>query len=136
MDHSLQNVRTRGTMEAGGWKTSGAPDQISSYYAKCGGSNNFWGLAAGEPDGFVQATFRGSGNAILEFGNCVGPHGATNVYLNGQLIGSAGPHQTSHVNFKYRGGDILRITEVRTGVIRINSLKLNCQGMRNKYHRR
>ena len=132
MDHPLQNVRTRGTMEAGGWITSGAPDQIPSYYAKCGGSNNFWGFAGGEPNGFVEATFRGSGNAILGFGNCV-ECGVTNVYLNGKLIGSAGPHQNSHVNFKYKGGDILRVTEEKVGVIRINSLKLSCQSKYNKF---
>ena len=78
--------------------------------------------------GFVEATFRGSGNAILGFGNCCDKcRGVTNVYLNGRLIGSAGPHQNSQVNFKYKGGDILRVTE-QNGVIRINSLKLNCQG--------
>ena len=127
VDQSLQNVQNRHTMEAGGWITSGAPHQDNAYLAGCGGFNTFWAYADGWPVGSVQATFRGSGNGILGFGNCYGG-GVTNVYHNGQLIGSAGPNQNSQVKFIYKGGDILRITEENVGILKINSLQLNCHG--------
>ena len=137
LDQALQNVQSRHAMEAGGWITSGAPDprtpgQYKTYSAPSGvhigcGSNSFWGYAHSRPVGFVQATFRGSGSGILGFGNCV-KSSVVNVYLNGQLIGSAGPNQNSHVKFMYKGGDILRITEENFGIIKINSLQLSCQG--------
>ena len=126
-DQLLQNVRSRHTMEAGGWITNGAPHQESNFAAGCGGFKTFWAYAHGGPVGSVQATFRGSGNGILNFGNCY-TDGVTKVYLNGQIIGSAGPNQNSQVNFNYKGGDILRITEEHVGILKINSLQLNCQG--------
>ena len=70
----------------------------------------------------------------LGFGNCV-KSSVVNVYLNGQLIGSAGPNQNSHVKYMYKGGDILRITEENFGIIKINSLQLSCQGKWNKFLR-
>ena len=127
MDQSLQNVKSRHSMEAGGWITGGAPHQEKRYSPGCGGFNTFWAYAYGHPVGFVQAIFRGSGHAMLGFGNCY-QVGVTNVYLNGQLIGSAGPRQNSHVSFLYKGGDILRIAEEKAGIIKINSLQLSCQG--------
>ena len=114
-------------MEAGGWITSGAPHQDNQFAARCGGFNTFWAYEYGGHVGSVQATFRGSGNGMLNFGNCY-TGGVTNVYLNGQIIGSAGPNQNSQVTFKYKGGDILRITEEHVGILKINSLQLNCQG--------
>ena len=133
MDQALQNVKSRHTMEAGGWITSGAPDpstpgMYTGYSAGCGGSSTFWGYDQGGHVGFVQATFRGSGRGILSFGNCKSGRSVANVYLNGQLIGSAGPNQNSLASFIYKGGDILRITEENSGIIKINSLQLSCQG--------
>ena len=115
-------------MEAGGWITSGAPHQEAQYAAGCGGYNTFWAYSVGAPVGFVTATFKGTGNGLLNFGNCfTRGKGMTNVYLNGQRIGSANANQNSEINFKYNKGDILKITEEWVGIIKINSLQL-CHG--------
>ena len=113
-------------MDAGGWVTSGAPNQGGQYAAGCGGYNTFWAYSNGVHVGYVTATFNGSGNGLLNFGNCF-RQGVTNVYLNGQCIGSANANQNSKINFKYNKGDILKITEENIGIIKINSLQL-CHG--------
>ena len=124
VDHNLQNVKNRNDMASGGWNIN-APDQDNGYAAGCGGYNTFWGYTYGFPVGYVDATFKGSGIGTLNFGNCYG-HGITKVYLNGHLISSAGPNQSSVVTrFNYKSGDILKVAEEGMGIIKINSLKLD-----------
>lgn len=123
VDHALQNVKNRNDMVAGGWIIN-APHQANVYAAGCGGYNTFWGYTNGFPVGYVEATFKGSGIGTLNFGNCYF-NAITKVYLNGHLISSAGPNQSSVViRFTYKSGDILRIAEEGGGIIKINSLKL------------
>ena len=111
-------------MVAGGWIIN-APHQHNGSAAGCGGYNTFWGYTAGVPVGYVEATFKGSGIGTLNFGNCY-THAITKVYLNGHLISSAGPNQSSVVaRFNYKRGDILRVAEEGGGIIKINSLKLD-----------
>ena len=127
VDHALQNVRNRNDMAIGGWIIN-APHQGNTHAAGCGGYNTFWGYTGGAPVGYVEATFKGSGIGTLNFGNCYGvaKHiGITKVFLNGHLISSAGPNQSSVVaRFNYKSGDILKIAEERQGIIQINSLQL------------
>ena len=123
VDHGLQNVRNRNDMAAGGWIIN-APHQDNTYAAGCGGYNTFWGYTGGAPVGYVEATFKGSGIGTLNFGNCYST-GITKVFLNGHLISSAGPNQSSVVaRFNFKSGDILKLAEEGTGIIKINSLKL------------
>ena len=123
VDHALQNVRNRNDMVVGGW-TINAPDQSNAWAKDCGGYNTFWGYTNGSPVGYVSAIFKGSGIATLNFGNCW-KKGITKVYLNGQVVGSAGPFQSSVVaRFNYKSGDNLKIAEENMGIIKINSLKL------------
>ena len=123
VDHNLQNVKNRNDMASGGWNIN-APDQDNGYAGGCGGYNTFWGYDHGSPVGYVEAIFKGSGIATLSFGNCyIG--GITKVYLNGHVISSAGPYQSSVVSrFNYKRGDYLKIAEENMGIIKINSLKL------------
>ena len=127
VDHALQNVRNRNDMEVGGWIIN-APHQSNEWAKGCGGYNTFWGYTNAAPVGYVSATFKGSGIATLNFGNCW-KKGITKVYLNGQVVGSAGPFQSSVVaRFNYKSGDNLKIAEENMGIIKINSLKLEgCQ---------
>ena len=106
----------------GGWMVN-APHQDNSYTAGCGGFNTFWGYSYGPPVGFVEARFKGSGTATLDFGNCC--CGITKVYVNGHTIGSAaGGKQSEVISFNYKSGDILKVTEEAAGILKINSLKL------------
>ena len=110
-------------MVAGGWLVH-APGNQQPYVAQCGGIG-FWGYENGAAAGYVQATFKGFGIGTLEFGNCY-TSGITKVYMNGDLIASAGSTQQSKViSFKYKSGDILKITEEQTAIIKINSFKLD-----------
>ena len=111
IDSTLQNVRNIKEMEVGGWNVDGVPDNNDNLPENC-------------VPGFVTATFKGSGRGTLDFGNCF-TRGFTKVYLNGTLISSAGKNQKSKVvNFKYNKGDVLKINEEKTGIIKINSFKL------------
>ena len=110
-------------MAAGGWIIH-APGQDNAFAAMCGGFNTFWAYTYGTPVGYVEATFKGSGIATLNFGNCY-HHGITKVYLNGQPISSAGPNHSSVVTrFNYKSGDILKVAEENMAIVKINSLKL------------
>ena len=111
-------------MEASGWLVDGAPDQDNMFAAGCGGYETFWGYLYGYAIGKVSAIFKGSGNAVIDFGSCFS-NGVTKVYLNGNEIGSASANQQSVVaNFTYKAGDNLTVTEEQVGIMKINSLHL------------
>lgn len=75
-------------------------------------------------DGKLSTTFQGSGNAKLDFGNCLN-NGEVVVHLNNVQIGTALPLQKSIViEFDYKPGDTLAIQEIKYGIIAINSLEL------------
>ena len=113
-------------MEAGGWLVN-VPTIHGPrlFVAKCGGNNTFWGYKSGTAVGYVQATFKGFGIGILNFENCYNS-GMTKVYMNGIEIGSANSFQSKVINFNYKRGDTLKITEEQTAIIKINSLRLIC----------
>ena len=116
-------------MKAGGWMVDWAPNQDAHHAARCGGYETFWAYSHG--DGFVKATFKGSGKGVLDFGNCYST-GFTKVYLNDTEIGSAPANESSKViNFNYTTGDTLKITEEQIGIIKINSLHLQACGNAN-----
>ena len=103
-------------MEAGGWILDGAPSQEPKFAEECGGYETFWAYRYGYPNGNVSATFKGSGHAVLDFGNCY-HQGVTKVYLNGHEIGSASPYQDSvTTSFSYKPGDTLTVTEEQIGI--------------------
>ena len=84
--------------------------------------------------GYASATFRGSGNANLDFGNCWKPttySSVVAVYLNGRLIGIARQNQDSViVNFNYKKGDVLKLSNGydAKAIIKINSFLLQACG--------
>ena len=124
-DAKLQNVKTRDAMTRGGWVLNVDSDQ-NGYSNRCG-SGTFWGYVLNSRIGSVYATFKGSGNATFNFGNCW-YDGITNVDLNNVNIGMAKANEISTiVEFNYKPGYILNIREERTGIIKINSLYLDCR---------
>ena len=123
-------------MKEGGWRVDGAPEHESDYAWYCA-SNSFWGYKYHSAIGFVEATFKGSGRATLDFGNCYDQGGVVKVYLNADEIGEAAESEFSKViSFNYSRGDVLNITEEykgEGGIIKINSLKLEeCEEKGNK----
>ena len=116
-------MRNRKDMKDGGWIVDGAPGHENRFAKMCGGFDTFWGYADGSKVGYVEATFLGSGTAILNFGNCYFI-GVTNVYLNDVLVGSApANNQSVEISFNYTRDDVLKITE-DLGILKINSLNL------------
>ena len=115
-------------MKNGGWIDNGIESGID-YAFTCGGYETFWGYhntntrTKHSDIGYVKASFKGSGNGTLDFGNCYNK-GKTIVYLNNQSIAEAGPFRTSEVHFNYKKGDVLKITE-DCAIIKINSFKLD-----------
>ena len=115
-------------MKEGGWRVDGAPEHAIRYAWFCAKPITFWGYKYHSATGFVEATFKGSGRATLDFGNCYDKGGVVKVYLNAQEIGEADKLELSEViSFSYSKGDVLNITEEfkgNGGIIKINSLKL------------
>ena len=128
MDSALENVKNREVMKQGGWRVDGAPEHGSNYAWYCARPVTFWGFKYHRATGFVEATFKGSGRATLDFGNCYDKGGVVKVYLNAQEIGEADKLELSEViSFSYSKGDVLNITEEfkrNGGIIKINSLTL------------
>ena len=124
VDYALQNVRNQKEMKEGGWIVDEAMEHDNSYSANCGGHGTFWGYKKGWGAGFVEATFKGSGRGTLDFGSCF-KGGITKVYLNDRPIANArGNHQSATISFEYKRGDVLKIKEEQTGIMKINSFKL------------
>lgn len=112
-------------MEAGGWLVNAeasAKCVVSPNEPNYGEYDTFWGYNGRPTVGYAQATFKGVGTAILDFENCY-KSGLTKVYLNGLQIGSANAHQSKVINFQYKSGDTLKITE-DDAMFKVKSLRL------------
>ena len=111
-------------MVDGGWVVD-APEQYvaPTTLAKCGVPDTFRGFKKNAAVSYVEATFKGLGIGILSFTNCYNS-GMTKVYMNGIEIGVAYSWQPKVVNFIYKRGDTLKITEEKSGIIKINSFRL------------
>ena len=113
-------------MVDGGWVVDAPKQDIApTPFAKCGVPDTFRGYKYNTAVGYVEATFKGFGIGILDFGNCFNS-GITKVYMNGVEIGSAASFQYKVINFNYKRGDTLKITEEQTAIIKVNSLRLIC----------
>ena len=142
IDSEFENVTSLEAMVKSGWEidlnswfnksNSGIENQI---YAKECGYHTFWGYKYGRASGSVSAALKGSGIATLDFGSC-GDSGITAVYLKRPFlnyvrlgIAEGSKREISKiVTFSYEPGYILKIEEERIGIIKINSLKLRCNG--------
>ena len=111
-------------MRNGGWKDNGL-ERHRRYAWYCERDNTFWGYKYASPIGHVNATFKGSGKATLDFGNCYDKSGKTVVYLNDQSIAEVGKYGRSTVVCHYKMGDVLKVTEEGSGIIKLNSFQLD-----------
>ena len=129
IDMDLQDVQNKEIMLANGWEmdiTSNIPLWIQKITDRYCSSNTFYGFKAGPKVGKVMATFQGYGSATLDFGNCA-TQGFTSVFLNNRYIAHAGPNTPSKsISFQYNPGSTLLFNEFCSGIIKINSLKLDC----------
>ena len=115
------------------WKGRGSGVEDKIHVKRCG-YLTFWGYKYGNSSGRIVAPFKGSGVATLDFGSC-GDTGITAVYhkrpeQNYQRIGvakGAKRELSKVVTFLYEPGDILKIEEEQTGILKINSIKLRCR---------
>ena len=125
----MQDVQNKEIMLANGWQmdiSSNIPFWIQTITDRYCNSNTFYGFKAGPRVGKVMATFQGYGSATLDFGNCA-TQGYTSVFLNNKYIAHAGPNTSSKsISFQYNPGSTLLFNEFCSGIIKINSLKLDC----------
>ena len=127
VDSGLELTWNRLAMKTGGWNVDGCPDQWEGYALRCNNPDTFWCYDSGSAEGYVTATFSGSGKATLDFGNC--NSGISKVYLNNVEIGKAEKQKSKIITFYYNCGDILRLTEEKSSILKINSLNLaECSG--------
>ena len=92
------------------------------------GITTFYGYRGDNSIGMVTTTFTESGRAILNFGNCYNG-GYVSVSLNDNEIGRAYANTPiNELRFIYSKHDILRIEEVNTAIIKLNSLDFLCNG--------
>ena len=131
IDSGLQIVSNKAVMRSNGWiidTSNNIPSwqKVFNDRSYCGNANTFYGFKAGWEIGRLSATFKGRGRARLDFGNCA-KRGCTKVFLNNRLIAKVGPKVSSKViTFYYTPGSVLTIQEHYTGIIKLNTLKLEC----------
>ena len=92
----------------------------------CSGASWF-GWKGGNAVGSILTILHGSGNAILDFGNCY-KGGIVVAYKNGEEIASVGASSTHKVEFEYSDGDEIKISELDKAIIQFNDLKIMLQG--------
>ena len=123
-------------MELKGWKFDISFDKPSNCGADCDlskcGDKTWYGYKQPGTGG-VWATFSGTGRAKLDFGNCHPQSGKAKAYLVHAdvptLLGTAEKNTPAkQIMFDFSPGDILLIQEVDEGVIKLNSLTINCKG--------
>ena len=128
LDDGLTNIANKNVMTANGWTVDVyySNDTPNNWYSSNCNSGTFYGYCYGNYIGSVTASFKGSGKATLDFGNCH-TAGVTKAYLNGKEIAQASTLTMSkEVTFTYRPGYILKLDEQKHGIIQLNSLKLEC----------
>lgn len=105
-----------------GWKVdvgySSTNDIKSSEYSNICGTQTFYGYHEDDKVGSVSAKFKGNGNATLIFGNCH-KEGFVEVLLNNQQLGQAKQKKYKTIAFSYYPGDVLKIREVNTAIIKL-----------------
>ena len=128
-DQGLENVKNRKGMSSAGWNLNDVRTTTESRgkATRTCGVDTFWGYNYGNDAGKISYIFKGHGNAILNFDNCL-KKGTTKVYLNKDRIGSASRIENKQINFTYTPGDTLRIKEVGQGIFIIHALKISCNG--------
>ena len=121
-DHLNNLLESTATNSAEGWTINCNEGVWNSPSDKC---SNWYGYIPNDDVGSISTTFKGSGRARLDFGNCY-KNGRVKAYLDGKMIGKgAGKYTFSKVvEFNFQHGSILEINEQNTATIQFNSLKI------------
>ena len=116
-------------METNGWVfdiNNSMNEKNSDYHGQCGG--NTWYGWSHPGVGSVKIILVGSGEVTLNYGNC-NKKGVVNVLLNDKLVTSANANVKSNLaSFLFSNGDVLKVTEEGTAIIKLNSMDLKCIG--------
>ena len=115
-----------------GWNVdteySNTDDWSTEYPINCG-TQTFYGYHGDQKIGSVSTAFKGSGNATLIFGNCY-KKGFVEVLLNEKQLKQANQEKYKTVSFSFNRGDILKIREVNTAIIKLYYFGITgCEGM-------
>ena len=134
-DSALSDLSTKTAMEGNGWvfaKDTKKPKKgcgIGMWYDKVGCGPASW-YCSGSKKGNITATFQGSGNATLDFGNCY-KRGMVEVFVKSAKSkkwvskGDANKNEKSKsIQFEFSPGDELKIMEPKNGMITLKSFKV------------
>ena len=123
MDDKLSNLVSRIDMEKNGWNTTNMNNfdgndetcckERECTYPQCTVPRQctFYGSLGGNDIGSISTIFKGSGKAILSYGNCY-PEGNVLVFLNDkELDRTSSLESQKAVSFRFRKGDVLKIEE-------------------------
>ena len=111
-------------MIANGWTIDCDHQNHENYATQCG-TTTWYGWKSTIAAGTISATLKGSGQAVLSFGNCY-KQGNVRVTLNRTQIGWANSYQRVDVTFNYSTGDILLFEELDYSIIKLYSITFKC----------
>ena len=130
IDERFARLTSKAEMVRNGWNAdvdySNGEDWSKAHERSCS-SDTFYGYRGGDAVGSVSAIFKGSGKGILSYGNCY-ETGYVMVSLNGVEIHRSNSNSKGQVSFQYRRGDVLKIEEHETAIIKLYSLDLQDGG--------
>ena len=116
-------------MESNGWVFNVGSSmnlQNKDYHDQCGGET-WYGWTTNTPVGSAHTVLTGSGQAVVNFGNCYNS-GVVTLFLNDEVISSAeGDVKNKVVKFPFSSGGVLKITE-HLAIMKLNSLEIKCPG--------
>ena len=112
-------------MQSNGWVFHGREGcGTGHWYGNCGGTGTWY--CSGSAMGSITTKFKGSGLATLDFGNCY-KKGIVVVFLNGGRKSTANANvKSKRIIFEFSTGDELKIIEKGSGIIKLNSLNVEC----------
>ena len=121
-------------MEKNGWVFDILHHNDKDFISSCGSSDTWFGYSKSGiqsqdyGDGWLSATFSGSGTVTLDYGNCHSS-GNVSVYFNGNLKDTSSSNSPSQkILLDYSPSDVLLLEETSEGIIKLNSLTLSCKG--------
>ena len=123
-DKALSDLRSDSDLTSNGWDID-SEKQNTGGDDMCRSTNTWYGFTSGSGIASIATTFKGKGEATLSFGNCHSI-GYVRATLNGNSIGQANAGERKDVSFEYSIGDVLKIEEVNTAIIKIWSIAFKC----------
>jgi hypothetical protein len=126
-DEDLGKLTSKSVMLENGWEidVSSSNEKGNKYEEDCS-LETFYGYK-NSAVGNVSALLKGRGIVTLSYGNCY-KTGYVLVSLNGIEIGRATSKSQDLVSFQYGRGDVLKIEEFDTAIIKLYFLHVQSAG--------